>query len=376
MATSYYGHRILNHAELSGIHSSSPSGLLVKGPVVIFGMRRTCNVTSIPLYNDDEWRGTTNPSVRRRVQNRLNQRAYRLRRRRKLGAPDEEAERAADKTIPTTTTGTLSTPAARLLDRTNPEIPVLDAVSGEGHSGAESHFTYARSQVCRRDLKGKHGVAPGTRTDLAPWYTNPAAVFVQFQELKLGRHVRRSPSNDHLLCIMQFNVMRAFGTISSIIGLSPANLTDDHSSSPFFNYHLSADSISPTCLPRSLAPTALQKSTPHHPWLDILPFPQMRDNLLRLESNTTTTTTTSTTMDKPRYDADSLCHWMVGLDADQKEAGLILWGDPWNLAAWEVTADFFRKWGWTLEGCVELFRSTNYWRVRRGEKPLFVAEKV
>jgi hypothetical protein len=175
---------------------------------------------------------------------------------------------------------------------------------------------------------------------------------------------------------MQFNVMRALGTISTIIGLSPANLTDDSSSSPFFNYpparqrHLSADNIPPACLPTSLIPTDLQRSTPHHPWFDILPFPQMRDNLLRLESNT------STAVDSPNYDADSLCHWMVGLDTRQKEAGLIVWGEPWDVASWEVTADFYQKWSWTLEGCFDLFKSTNYWRARRGERPLFVAENL
>jgi hypothetical protein len=96
----------------------------------------------------------------------------------------------------------------------------------------------------------------------------------------------------------------------------------------------------------------------------------MRDNLLRLEFDT------DAIVSESHYDADSLCHWMVGLDAAQKEGGLIVWGDPCEVASWEVTAEFYQKWGWTLGGCVELFRSTNSWRAQRGEKPLFTMETL
>ncbi|KAL7914024.1 hypothetical protein GGI35DRAFT_475859 [Trichoderma velutinum] len=308
--------------------------------------------------DDDEWRGTTDPSVRRRVQNRLNQRAYRQRRQ-MLGSLDKTPKRTTRKT------------AAQHLSHTKRRRPGsvrtgAESVSCRRQVEDKSRIT-GRLEARHRKIGDKDCVVSNTRIDPSPWYTSPTAVVMQFQELKLGRHAGRSPSNDHLLSIMQFNVMRAFGTLSSIIGLSSDTLLDDGAISPFSSYTCSAHSTLHLRVPKSLAPTALQRSIPHHPWIDILPYPQMRDNLLRLESGV------NTAMEKRQYDADSLCHWMVGLDTCQKESGLILWGDPWDLASWEVTAGFLHKWGWTLEGCVDLFRATNYWRARRGEKPLFKA---
>ncbi|KAL6819138.1 hypothetical protein V8C40DRAFT_252566 [Trichoderma camerunense] len=318
-------------------------------------MHLTQDLPPIMRNDDDEWRGTTDPSVRRRVQNRLNQRAYRQRR--QMPGILDKPKKATRK------------PVSQRLNHTDNERPRSVPTGAESLScwrqaEDKSHVT-GRLEACHRKFDEEHYASSSASVDPSPWYTNPAAVIVQFQELKLGRHAERSPSNDHLLGIMQFNVMRAFGTLSSLIGLSSDNFIDDNALSPFSSYTYSAHNIPHFRLPKSLAPTALQRSIPHHPWIDILPYPQMRDNLLRLESGV------STTMEKRHYDADSLCHWMVGLDTCQKESGLILWGDPWDLASWEVTTEFLNEWGWTLEGCVDLFRSTDYWRARRGERPLF-----
>lgn len=303
----------------------------------------------------DEWRGTANPDLRRRVQNRLNQRAYRQRRRRMLGVPEKTSSRAVDERI----------------------SPAQCLVQDEAPCPTEARTVRCRAREEDTSLSDRSLANCSHNTDArikttAPWYTDPASVAAQFRALKLGRHAKPSPSSDHLLWIMQFNIMRAFGTITSILGLSPTDLLEDDTLSPFspsLARETSARHLHHIPIPESISPTGLQKSTPHHPWIDILPFPQMRDNLLRLEAGS------STAVRKHQYDADSICHWMVGLDASQKESGLILWGEPWDVAAWEVTADFLREWGWTLDGCFELFRSTNHWRKKRGLRPLFTVEE-
>jgi hypothetical protein len=37
-------------------------------------------------------------------------------------------------------------------------------------------------------------------------------------------------------------------------------------------------------MPDALAPTRLQMDVPHAPWINMIPFPRMRDNLIRWEA--------------------------------------------------------------------------------------------
>jgi hypothetical protein len=71
------------------------------------------------------------------------------------------------------------------------------------------------------------------------------------------------------------------------------------------------------------------------------------------------------------YNEDLLCNDLVEFkDIPNEQTGLIVWSDPWNTASWEVSETFLRNWGWTVKGCADLQKSTNNWRLRRGEKPL------
>lgn len=70
------------------------------------------------------------------------------------------------------------------------------------------------------------------------------------------------------------------------------------------------------------------------------------------------------------YDEFNLCEDMCGLYNQKSGTGLIIWGEPWDPTGWEITPHFLSRWAWTLKGCEELMISTNYWRERRGERPL------
>jgi len=161
-----------------------------------------------------------------------------------------------------------------------------------------------------------------------------------------------SPRVDQLLTLIQFNVFRALlnNTINMGWNLEWLECTD--SISPWNTIPLDSE---PLC-PHALRPTPVQRTIAHHPWIDLWPIPKMRDNLLLAGDS---------------YDEDQLCNDLVEFcDIPNEQTGLIVWSEPWDPAGWEASETFLRKWGWIVKGCVELLQSTNYWRTRRGEKPL------
>ncbi|PYH90701.1 hypothetical protein BO71DRAFT_333850, partial [Aspergillus ellipticus CBS 707.79] len=176
-----------------------------------------------------------------------------------------------------------------------------------------------------------------------------------------------SPQTDLLLGLTRLNFLRALNTNIDVLGYTPENMLHDDAKS-FFSM------IGPRCpgtedresvLPVALQPTLIQRTVPHHPWLDLIPVAQMRDNLILMEDV---------------MDDGLLCRDMCGnrvRDGDLRggagtgETGVIVWRDPWDPEGWEVTETFVRRWGWVVRGCWGLFESTNAWRGRRGEGALF-----
>jgi hypothetical protein len=159
-----------------------------------------------------------------------------------------------------------------------------------------------------------------------------------------------SPRVDLLLTLIQFNVFRALLSNTVSLGFDMSWLTED-AISPFCT--ITFDDSNPS-LPESLRPTKLQRTVPHHPWIDLFPLPAMRDNLLLAGAD---------------YDDTDICMDVVEIGGKPKEkAGLIIWAEPWDPYAWEASPEFLQKWAWVVKGCHTLMKSTNYWRIKRGEK--------
>lgn len=156
------------------------------------------------------------------------------------------------------------------------------------------------------------------------------------------------PSSDQLLNLTKLNVLRAIMSNMSALGLSFDRVCDDDAVS-YFN--IVGPRFSSQNLPLSLQPTNLQSSLVHHPWTDPLPFPSLRDILLR---------------HKGGFDEAELCDDVFGLHGPEP-VGLLVWTEPWDSNGWEMTEAFARKWMWLFKDCVELQVSTKHWRFRRGE---------
>jgi hypothetical protein len=163
------------------------------------------------------------------------------------------------------------------------------------------------------------------------------------------------PAADALLTLVKINVFRALITNAAALGFNLDEDKDDDAISPFCK--LPAPSTSSIlALPPALRPTQIQFQVPHHPWIDKLPFPAMRQNLIGAGDT---------------YDDSALCGDLVGLfSPGTGGTGIIVWGEPWDINGWEVTEQFLEYWGWTVKGCWELFESTNRWRAKRDERPL------
>lgn len=129
----------------------------------------------------------------------------------------------------------------------------------------------------------------------------------------------------------------------------------------------------PSTPPPSFSPTPLQRATKHRFWIDSIPCPQLRDNLIRA---TTPALATGASNPGVPFDEDDFCDDICGglYDGfdDCATRGLLVWGDPWLVESWEVTPGFAAKWGYLLRGCEQMILGTNRRREARGEERLVV----
>jgi hypothetical protein len=175
----------------------------------------------------------------------------------------------------------------------------------------------------------------------------------KFEEKAHHDYILGSPRVDQLLTLIQFNVFRALLSNTLALAWTLEWLECSDPISPWNNIH---SNNNPPLYPQALRPTHIQRTIKHHPWIDLWPIPQMRDNLL---------------LAGDEYDEDRLCNDLVEFNGvTNEQTGLVVWNQPWDPMGWEVSETFWGNWGWTIRGCVELHESTNYWRLRRGEKPL------
>ncbi|KAF7906885.1 hypothetical protein EAF00_001163 [Botryotinia globosa] len=176
-------------------------------------------------------------------------------------------------------------------------------------------------------------------------------MLVTFEEEARRNYLMGSPRTDQLLTLIQFNVFRALIKNTRKLGwkLDWLDCTIDPLP-PWLNPGAHC--------PQALCPTNIQRTIPHHPWLDLWPIPQMRDNLL---------------LHAGSYDEDRLCNDLVEFGGLMNEqSGLIVWGELWDVSGWEVSETFLKNWGWAVKGCKELLASTNSWRAKEERKLLFL----
>jgi len=99
--------------------------------------------------------------------------------------------------------------------------------------------------------------------------------------------------------------------------------------------------------PVSLFPTPRQLTVPHRLYIDIIPFPNLRDRILASQ------------------DTINELQLILDLMADDWR----FWGaEPWEPEGWEIGERFAAKWWFLLDD--EILRMTNFWRKQRALQPL------
>ncbi|KAI0892766.1 hypothetical protein F4806DRAFT_499591 [Annulohypoxylon nitens] len=263
------------------------------------------------IRKEDDWTGTKDAAARRRAQTRLNTRAYR---KRKAIAKKAEAS--------------------------------IVAIGSRVKSEALVECWDAERQAV--------SVVPKTRIKELYDAKNPL----------LPCNSRNGHSNivfplspDHLITLLQFNALRALAVNRSLIkGTLTTPLDCDEEI-----IHLSPYPARPELIPSTLLPTILQQTVLHGDWIDLFPWPEGRDRLIRAAG----------TFDEDELWADCIGGLYEGFPDDEIERrGIIAWSPPWDVTGWEMSEGFLRKWGWLFKGVPGALEATNRWRMERGEEPI------
>ncbi|QPC67372.1 hypothetical protein HYE67_009603 [Fusarium culmorum] len=287
--------------------------LLTQQPPIL-KRHKQCRNTSEPTDPDDDWMGITDARDRRRRQNRINQRAY------------------------------------RQFNHSNPTTKRRYIIETDSDKGKRK----ARDTV-------HDGLTTTSEGILILPTPRDRAIAYAFMQLVEVQHSLNSHRPAMLPSLIRLNAVNAVSKNASHIGIPLEGLCCDDVTSPWSIKTLGPLESTTTSLscPESLHPTKLQTEIEHHPWVDLLPFPQLRDNMLRAYTGGI-------------IDEDELCFDILGVTCSQglDDAYLIVWGESHNPTSWEVSVGFLKKWGWLLKGCSELVQSTNRWRQQRGESTL------
>ncbi|OJJ45163.1 hypothetical protein ASPZODRAFT_134571 [Penicilliopsis zonata CBS 506.65] len=201
------------------------------------------------------------------------------------------------------------------------------------------------------------------------------------------------PADHQLLHLIQFNTCRALWSIKILLArLTVSLMSCAGQTVPIDTYDVfPAFAVTFSQLPARLgclAPTPLQTDCFHSTWMNLFPFPRMRDNLITWQAcfdhvelvtdligNLINTTLFYA---GPSGTIPAVAARLVVSKAEDDEitasrTGLIVWGEPHLAESWEATPGFLRKWAWVMAGCDELIESTNRWRRTRGEEPVQVS---
>ncbi|KAL7962966.1 hypothetical protein V8C34DRAFT_268822 [Trichoderma compactum] len=163
-------------------------------------------------------------------------------------------------------------------------------------------------------------------------------------------------ADSYLLPVHELTLLRAVLRISERIGCRQ-QLWNLEAISPF-----SQGIATPSeQLPAAWKPTASQLLVPHHPMLDFLPWPEVRDRVINIFSMPDEM--------RPPNATGPLALVNFAYDFEDNSEGVRIYGgDPYDPNSWEVGQVFFERWWFIFDR--DVIENSNRWRQLRGAPPL------
>ncbi|KAI5921305.1 hypothetical protein F4810DRAFT_375036 [Camillea tinctor] len=162
----------------------------------------------------------------------------------------------------------------------------------------------------------------------------------------------------YLLPVNELTLLRGFLRIADRLHCR-SSIWDLNATSPFLDGTHTASSL--RCLPAAWRPTPSQATTPHHPVIDILPWPSVRERLLLILSLPEAA--------RPPGAEGPLALVRFVYDLEDGAEGARIWGsDPCEPGAWEVGQKLFERWWFVFDR--QIIDRSNYWREMRGAAAL------
>jgi hypothetical protein len=294
---------------------------------------------------NENWRGKNDPAERRRIQNRLNQRAFRERQRSgeptKSASPQKQTESDDEE----------DDDEVDVKDKTEEQESSSEDEEDEDESDDDDDDADAEQSNPGSPPPGPGPVRPHFNGQVSRAACTPATSM---------------PSTDNpwdeLAQLINRNFMQAVSANARRLGLNLTALgAGTATSTPRIR--------NPANLPPTLKPVEVQHQLPHDPLIDTIPHSRLRFNVLRAIA--------TGNLDAARFSAClRRSGAVVNVQGEARRSGLIVWNFPEQLASWELSEGFVMIWGFLLEGCEDFVAATNVWRSRRGERSLVVGARV
>ncbi|OAA41101.1 hypothetical protein BBO_05637 [Beauveria brongniartii RCEF 3172] len=167
-----------------------------------------------------------------------------------------------------------------------------------------------------------------------------------------------SLSDSYLLPVYELTLLKGLLRIAERLG-SPEDVWSLNSQSPFTK----GGGTPAHQLPPTWQPTATQIKMPHHPFLDFLPWPSVRDKVIDIFS--------LPERSRPPSAAGSTGLANLAYDIEDSSEGVRIYGDdPYDPAYWEVGQVFFQRWWFLFDR--DIIATSNRWRRLRGAPPLAI----